>query len=485
MLKTFFRDSAVYGLAKLLTGGLTLLALPIYTHALAPKDYGVVDLLTSLATVAHVTVALEIAQGMGRHVMSPEGEAARERYASTALWWTLASYSIFAAGMMPLAGLISRLLFGNEDNGNVVRVATLVIWSTGLFNIVQNLLRYSRLAPKFAMVSILFTVTNVGVTLVMLLVLHAGLVALFIGQFIAGCTALCLGLYFARASIRLIFDRERAREMLRFSIPLVPSGIGVMLCMYVDRFAVLKLLTVADLGLYGVAFRCSTVVAIVVAGFDAALAPLVYQKHHLPETPAQLARMFRWFLALAAPLLLFLGFFASVIVSIVAPPSYAGASKLVFMLSTSMLVANLYNFSPGLWIAKKTTWVAMISVGSGLLNLILNFVLIPRIGLVGAALGTLLSAITAGLAHFVFGRRFYRVPFEWPRLAAAIALASFAGLLGVFGELGLVARALSWVVFSVTTSGVLLGGADLRLIRDTVLARLKRRAAVVAEEAES
>ncbi len=482
MLKAFFRDSAVYGVAKLLTGGLTLLSLPIYTHALAPREYGVVDLLTSLATVAHVTVALEIAQGMGRHVMSPEGAAARDRYASTALWFTLATYSIFVAVMMPFAGHVSHLLFGHDGYANVVRVATLVIWSTGLFYLVQNLLRYSRLAPKYALVSVVFSVTNVGVTLIMLLVLKAGLVALFIGQFVAGLTALGLGLYFARHSIRPTFDRARCREMLHFSIPLVPSGVGVMLCMYVDRFAVLKLLTVADLGLYGVAFRCSTVVAIVVAGFDAALAPLVYQKHHLPETPAQLARMFKWFLALAAPLLLFLALFSHAIVALVAPPAYAGASKLVFMLGTSMLVGNLYNFSPGLWIAKKTGWVAVISIGAGVLNLALNFLLIPQVGLIGAALGTLISAMVAGLAHFVFGRRFYPVPFDWGRLACAMVIASCAGLLGAFAGLGLISRGVCWIVFSGATSGVLLGASDLRLIKNVAVGRLRRRRAIVEEQ---
>lgn len=481
MLKAFFRDGAVYGIAKLLTGGLTLLSLPIYTHALVPREYGIVDLLTSLATIAHVTVALEIAQGMGRHVMSPEGAAARDRYASTALWFTLATYSVFASAVMPFAGLISEKLFETAAYANVVRVATLVIWSTGLFYLIQNLLRYSRRAPKYAIVSIVFSVANVGVTLVLLLLLHAGLVALFVGQFVAGLVAVALGGWFARDSIRPTFDRALCREMLTFSIPLVPSGIGVMLCMYVDRFAVLKLLSVTDLGLYGVAFRVSTVVAIVVAGFDAALSPLVYQKHHEEETPGQLARMLQWFLALAAPLLLFLGLFSDVLVRIVAPPEYAGASKQVILLSSSMLVANLYNFSPGLWIAKRTGWVAFISVGTGVLNLIINFLLIPRVGLIGAALGTLISAVVAGAAHFALGRLFYRVPYNWPRLASGVGFAIGAAVVVHLAGFGLVLRAVAYLVVSAGTIGLLLGTQDLKLIVSTVSGAVRARRGLAPE----
>lgn len=464
MLKAFFRDSAVYGLAKVLTGGITLLSLPIYTHALPPGEYGIVDLITSLATIAHVTVALEIAQGLGRFILAPEAEGQQKQYASTALWFTLATYSLFAAAVIPLGALVSRLLFQTDANATIVRVATLVIWTTGIFNLVQNLLRYGRRAPKYALVSILFSVTNVGVTILLLLVLKAGVVAMFIGQFSAGLAAVALGLFFARDMIRPLFDRERAKQMLKFSIPLVPSGIGIMLCMYVDRFAVLKLLTVEDLGRYAVAFRIATVVAIVVTGFDAALAPLIYQNHHKPETPGQLARMLQWFLALAAPLLLFLGIFAKVIVGIVAPAAYAGAASLVFMLSASMLMANLYNFSPGLWVAKRTGWVAVISLGSGVLNLAINFLLIPRVGLIGAAIGTITASLTACAAHYVFGRVLYPVPFQWGRLGIAIAAVGTIGVMGPRVEAGIPLRAVAWVVSSLGIAAFLLGADDLKMI---------------------
>lgn len=492
MLKAFLRDGAVYGIAKLMTGGIALIALPIYTHALVPADYGVVDLLTTVASVAHVTVALEIAQGLARYAMAPESAGIRDRYASTALWFTLAAYSLFVAIAVPFARPISASLAGSPEHANTVRVASLVIWTTGTFNLLQNLLRYQRRTLPYALASVVFSATSLGVTSLLLLVFRAGLVAVFIGQLAAGLLSVGVALIFLRDTLRATFDRELCRKMLAFSVPLVPSGLGVMLCLYVDRYAVMRLLSVADVGLYGVAFRLASMVAIAVAGFQMAIAPLVYQNYDKPETPAHLARMFQWFLAMTLPLVLFLGLFARELVAAIAPVAYLPASRLVFLLSVSSLVSAVYNFSPGLWIAKRTGWVALISLGSGLANLGLNFVVIPHLGLIGAALATFISALAAAALHFVLGQVFYKVPFRWGRIASVSALAIAAGLAGNFGVAagpvsGLVARGATWLLISTVIVVSFVGVSDLVRVQYFVAQRIGRRrgAAAVATESSS
>ncbi len=166
------------------------------------------------------------------------------------------------------------------------------------------------------------------------------------------------------------------------------------------------------------------------------------------------------------------------LVRVIAPAAYAGAAPLVLPLSSSVLVANLYNFSPGLWIAKRTVWIALVSVGAGLFNLGLNFLLIPRMGLVGAAFATLASAIVAGAAHAFLGRVFYPVPFQWRRLGGAAALVCLGALpLGYLGE-GILVRVFCWSLLSAVTSATLLGGREIRSVLEHIKAhRFRRRLA--------
>lgn len=480
MLRAFFRDSAVYGTAKLLTGSIALLSLPIYTRALGPADYGVVDLITTIAAFAHVTVALEISQGFGRFVIAPEGEGRQSAYASTAFWFTLAAYSLFAVVVAPFGGVISQWLFGIADYALTLRVATLVIWSSGLFYLVQNILRYERRTVQYAVASIVFSVLSVGVTVILLLIVRTGLVGVFIGQFCAGVVSAAVGLWFARDTVAPTFDYARWRQMLAFSLPLVPSSLGVMLTTYVDRYAIVRLLSLEELGYYSVAFRLASIVGVALAGFLSAVAPLVYQHHDRPGAPAQLARMFQWFLALAMPLVLFLGVFARDLVPIVASSAFLPATPLVFVLGTAMLLASCYTFSPGLLIAKRTGWVAVIGFATGGTNLILNFTLVPQFGLIGAAWSSALSAALGGACHFVFGQRYYPVPFHWGRVATAAAVVAATGFalsaasLGWPGAASMPVRAVAWVAISLVTMAVLIGSQDRSLLRQHVMARVRR-----------
>ncbi len=66
MLKAVLRDSLVYGLASVLSKGLAIFLLPLYTRVLSPGDYGAYDLLITLGALANVVVALEVAQGLAR-----------------------------------------------------------------------------------------------------------------------------------------------------------------------------------------------------------------------------------------------------------------------------------------------------------------------------------------------------------------------------------------------------------------------------------
>lgn len=476
MLRAFFRDSAVYGSAKLLTGSIAFLSLPIYTRALGPADYGAVDLVTTIAAIAHVTVALEVSQGFGRFVLAPEAGGKHAAYASTAFWFTLAAYSLFVAMVLPLAGGLSGWLFGSTAYAPTLQVATLVIWSTGLFYMVQNILRYERRTVQYAVASVVFSVLSVGVTLVMLLVVRSGLVGVFVGQFCAGLAATGLGLWFARDTVALTFDRARWQQMLAFSLPLVPSSLGVMLTTYVDRYAIVRLLSLEDLGYYSVAFRLASIVGVALAGFLSAVAPLVYQHHDRPDAPAQLARMFQWFLALALPLVLGLGLFAPDLVPLVASAAFLPATPMVFVLGAAMLLASCYTFSPGLLIARLTGWVAVIGFATGGINLVLNFALVPHFGLIGAAWSSAISAALGGACHFVFGQRYYPIPFQWGRVALASVMVAAAGF-ALSSEVlaaSLAVRAVAWPLISIVTMIVLIGPHDVALLRHHLARWLKQ-----------
>lgn len=133
----------------------------------------------------------------------------------------------------------------------------------------------------------------------------------------------------------------------------------------------------------------------------------------------------------------------------------------------AVFLANSYVFSPGITIAKKTHLLIWINLAGGLLNIALNVMLVPKLGISGAGLSTLVSYMCIFVLITGVGQRFYPLPH---RLGALVSAAIAAALLAVgLPQLGVdgVAR---WVVNTIAIClfgalCVLLGLVELREIR--------------------
>lgn len=454
MLRQFFKDSAVYGAASVLVRSASLLLVPFYTRVLVPDDYGVIDLLTIATSLIAVTVALEIAQAVARFFPEATDNRQRVGYASTSLWFSVAAYSLLLIGSVVLADPLSAWLLGTEDRAAVFRVAMAATWLTGIFYLVQSQLRYSLRPRRYVVSSVVFSMTSLATSVLFVLVLGQGVIGVFYGQAVGGIVGLAVALRASGDVYRLEFDRVKLAQMLRFSIPLIPSSIGVMVALYVDRIAINELMTIRDVGLFGVGYRLSSLTGLLMVGFVSALTPLIYAHHADADTPLELARIFRSFVALALVTCLALALFAQDILTVMTTPAYVPGAVVVPLLAPALLLSSMYIFAPGLAILKRTATISVINVGAAALNTVLNFMLIPTMGIVGAATATFLGSVTVFSANMVASQRLYPVPHDWRRLGSAVLVAVLlylvgrgipvADWLGVGFRLGLLVAAVGW-----------------------------------------
>ncbi len=424
MVKRFFRDSAIYLVPSVLSSGMSFVMFPFYAHRFTPREYGAFDLLTLTAMLVGWTVALEIYQGVGRYVAG-ERDADRVRsYASTALWFAVGAYAVFAAVIEALAVPASRALLGAGVHVALLRVAVPWMCVQGVLAIAQAQLRWQLRPVAFAVGAVI----NAVVTVIAsgLLVFTAGLEVegAVLGQLIGGAVSLAFVLLATRGTFTLHFNRRRCAEMLRFSTPLVPSSAGVFLNLYADRLVIQHIRTLADVGVYGVGYRLAMVVSLVLAGFQGAAIPLILARKDEPSTPDDLARIFRIFSALMLSAFVVLSILATPAIRLLAAARYQSAAEVVPFLIVSVAFANMYIFAPGLSIAKKTAPMATITGLAGIANLGLALLLVPPLGIVGAGVATASTSFAWFVALMALSQRQYGAPHHWLRLIGAFAAAT-------------------------------------------------------------
>jgi O-antigen/teichoic acid export membrane protein len=286
------------------------------------------------------------------------------------------------------------------------------------------------------LVSFLVMIVTTCTSVLLVLIFDFGVSGIIYGQilgYLAGCV---LALSFSCNNFNIYFDWDKCKEMLFYSIPLVPGSLNVWLNLYFDRFAIQQLMTISDVGLYGIAFRIASMVGIIMIGFSMSLTPLIYNHYKLQSTPTELARIFRYFIILALPVMVILTAFTLEILEVLSTPVYYSVSSVIPVIALSILLSSMYIFMPGMDILKKTKQIALINLTTAAINIPLNFVMIPFFGIMGAALATLFSSFLMFSLYTYFSQKLYPIPYCWDRIvpAALVSASAVVCLLGISFE---------------------------------------------------
>lgn len=423
MLKRLFRDSILYTLSTILTRGIAFILLPIYTRTLSPEEFGLLDYLTAMGAIAAIVVTLEIMQGLARHIPEHLDDPRKKRdYASTCLWFVFSVYTVMLVLVCAFSTQLAALLLDAPGKADLFRLAGWSYWVAGMLNVVHGQLRWELKAATSALLSLLGAMLTVACTLVLVVWWQWGIRGVLLAQVVGGLLALLPSLYLTRASFGLNFDGPSLCRMLTYSVPLIPSSLAVVFAQYFDRILLKELVGLSEVGVYAVGQKISLVVTLALVGFRSALTPLIYANHARASTPGELAQIFRVFCLVALAMTLGLSVFAREILGLISAAAYQGAAAVVPLLIFSVLLSNMYIFAPGLDIGRKTGIIALINIGVAALNLALNYLLIPQLGIQGAAWSALL-AFSAGFAVYMHAsQRLYPVPHDWGAVAKLLTI---------------------------------------------------------------
>jgi O-antigen/teichoic acid export membrane protein len=423
MVRRFFRDSAIYVLPYALSSGISFFLFPFYAHYFTPRQYGVFDLLMLGSMLVGWTVALEIYQGVGRYVAGEKDPVKARSYASSALWFALGAYVAFAAVAEAFAPQISHVVLGAHVEVNLLRVGVLLACVNGVLAIAQAQLRWQLRPGAFAVAALINGVITITASALLVFAAHLGVEGAILGQVIGSAVALGYVMIATYGTFRWEFDLARCKQMLAYSIPLVPSSVGVFLNLYADRLVIQHERSLYDLGLYGVGYRLAMIVSLLLSGFQAAATPLILSRAKEESTPRDVARIFRIFTAATLSMFVALSLLATPLLRILAAPEYQRAASVVPFLVISTAFANMYMFAPGLVIAKKTTIVAALTVVAGVANLVLALALVGPLGIDGAGIATAVTSLGWFVAIMAASQRYYPVPHRWGQLVGALTAA--------------------------------------------------------------
>lgn len=421
-LQRLGRDTLLYGLSTLLVRGLQIFLIPVYSRALGSGEYGVVETVAIAGALVNLTIALEISQGMARYIADTPDDSARRALASTAVAFAALAYAVFALAVATFSDELSDWLLEGKAQPQTLTLAAVAIAINGVFVIVQDLLRWQLRPGSYVMASLAYALGSAGVGIWLVAVQGTGVAGVFWGQLAGALLGLAVSLVRAGGLLARVFDVERLRTMLRYSLPLVLSGAAVFGNLFIDRIVVRELLGLEALGVYGVTARFASVVSILAVGLQAALSPLVFRHWREPSTAATLGRICRWYLVTMVALVGGIALLSGQIMGTLTGPAFHEGGSILPMLTLGAMFSTLYVFAPGLFLGERTGRVALLNVAGALVSLFAALALTPWFGLLGAALAATIAPAFVFAGYLALGRAWFKVPYRAPKIAFSLAM---------------------------------------------------------------
>jgi O-antigen/teichoic acid export membrane protein len=425
LIKSFANDALIYTANTVLSRGIAIFLLPIYTHIVSSEELGALDLFLAFGNIVFLTVALEISQGVARFIPELSDVKRRLAYSSTGLYFTLFMYALFFITASTFYVELNHLITGKGEYAPFFQLALVHITLHGFFYYLQTQLRFENNSVGYSIVSVFYAATNLASVFIFGIVYDLGLTAILYSTIVSVSLASLLSLFLLRNSFGLVFKLRALKQLLKFSIPLVPASMLIFVSLYIDRYMINLLLDLESVGHYSVALRLASATSLVMVGFQMTITPLVYKHYNESATPESLAVIFKYFVVFAAFFFLVYSLVAEELLILLTTPDFYLVANVIPILVLALLFSNMYVFMPGIGIRKKTYLIFLISIVAAFINIVLNYLLIPIFGMMGAAVATAIGYFIFFLCFVFFSQKLYYVPHKWSGFVALFFITSF------------------------------------------------------------
>ncbi|MDH4318931.1 MAG: oligosaccharide flippase family protein [Desulfobulbaceae bacterium] len=420
------KDSLVYGVGGVLAKSIGFLLLPVYTRIFSPDDYGVIEMLTVIGgfLAMLLQMGMDSAQSFYYFEQKNNGHFAQRSVVSAILQWRLIwgiTLVFFAALGSPF---LNYFFFNGGLSWEYFAVAFCGVLFTQLMSQSAEVFRLLYKPWRFIGITLVNTLMSAGLAL--LLILHFGLgVKGFLWGSLGGsfCSA-CVGWFGVRSYIDFSkIHREWWPRLLKFGVPLVPAGLSMYVLNTSDRWFVSHYAGQDALGVYAVGAKFALVITLAVTTFRQAWWPVAMDAMHCDDGPLLFRKMGRLYLGFGSAGVVVLTALSPYLVRWLTPPEYYHAYPLIGVLAWYSIFYGFYLIgAAGLWKAEKTKIAPLLAGSAAVLNIILDAILVPKMGAMGAALATSFSFFVWNILAIWVSERLWRVGYEYGVICAQVFL---------------------------------------------------------------
>ena len=424
-LQTAVRHSLVYGLGTVAGKAIGFLMVPFYTHYLTPADYGVLEILDLSVSLFGMFLNMGITTALLQAHAAAKTTREKQKVASTALLAVVATGLATLVLLVSVVRPLSSLLVGPQVPPQYLLLSLTAFALNYISNLPGTYVRALEKSSWFAVLEVSALVLALALNILFIAVLKFGLLGVLLSSVIAAGLQAVVLIAWMLSRVGIAFSRRLLRRMIGYGMPLILSNVALFTLNFSDRYFLQHFRSLTVVGLYAVGYKFGfTINYLLVLPFTSMWQARMYIVHKRSDHPKIFGQIFVFYSVLLTYAVLALAMFSPELMRLAVDSKFSGAEPVIPIVAVAYLFCGIaYCARTGTFVTGRTGIVAALSVATAILNLSLNWILIPRAGMLGAAWATLASFAALAAANYWFSQRVIRLPLGMWRVIGALMVA--------------------------------------------------------------
>ncbi len=418
-VKRLGQETLIYGTSTILARMLNFFLVPFYTYYLITSDYGIIATVFAFMALFNIIYQYGMDQAYLRFA---EDNKTKDTF-STPLLAVCGTSILLSIIIYFLSPVIANILGIGTQNAYLIKYCVLILAFDALNIVPFAKLRFEHRAWHFVLVRSVSIIVNVAGNICALKFFDWGVKGVFAAGILASLTSLILLFPVVKESFVFRFDKKLFKQMFNFSWPFIPAGLASILVNVIDKPLLSHLTSLADVGVYQANFKIGIFMMLIVSMFDQAWRPFFIQEAKEPNAKQTFAEIFTWSfallgwvflgLALLMPLIIQTNIFGLNLIN----RAYWGGLKIIPLVVGGYFFYGCYiNFMVAPVLTKKTTVLMKITLLGAAASILVNILLVPHIGILGAGWAIFTSYAVMALALFIFGQKNYKINYDYKKI---------------------------------------------------------------------
>lgn len=422
------KQTAIYGFGNILNKLLGFILIPLYNNFIPIGAFG--DLAVMETTILLLTSILHFGISSG-HQRFFFIEREKNNYGAFLFNIYMGNVILTLISIVPFflcSSPLSVKLFGNASYAHNLQIVFWIVVAEILCVIPFQILQFEEKPVQYLIFNAFKLTLSFLLTIYFVKKLMMGINGILVARLSgAAITALLFLITVILPRIKLRIDLSLIWQSIKFGFPAIAGNIGFLIFQLNDRYMLNWLSTSAETGKYAFGYKIANFINLIfVSTIGLSYMPSMFSKEKEENNLRYYRKMLTYYCFFISLIILGFLFFYKDLLSLVAKnKDYFAGLAVVPILSFSFMVMGMnYFVGVGLYLKNRMIFFLIPSLSAVVTNIILNYILIPKIGMMGAAYSNLVSQILFTTLLTITSSKFMKVSFEWIKVLMIYLLAA-------------------------------------------------------------